>query len=64
MKGHYNVDVIHYDYYRDSTIALEAFKAGQYDVRREFLQIVGDRIRQSGSARRLDQKGGDPKRAV
>jgi microcin C transport system substrate-binding protein len=35
MRGRYNVDVIHYDYYRDATIALEAFKAGQYDVRLE-----------------------------
>ena len=34
-KGRNNVDVIRYDYYRDATIALEAFKAGQYDVRRE-----------------------------
>ena len=34
-KGRFNVDVIRYDYYRDSTIALEAFKAGQYDVRQE-----------------------------
>ncbi len=34
-KGRYNVDTIRYDYYRDGTIALEAFKAGQYDVRRE-----------------------------
>ncbi len=34
-KGRNNVDVIRYDYYRDSTIALEAFKAGQYDVRQE-----------------------------
>ena len=34
-KGRFNVDVIRYDYYRDGTIALEAFKAGQYDVRRE-----------------------------
>jgi microcin C transport system substrate-binding protein len=34
-KGRYNVDAIRYDYYRDSTIALEAFKAGQYDVRLE-----------------------------
>ena len=34
-KGRYNVDVIRYDYYRDSTVALEAFKAGQYDVRLE-----------------------------
>ena len=34
-KGRNNVDVIHYDYYRDGTIALEAFKAGQYDIRQE-----------------------------
>ncbi len=34
-KGRYNVDTIRYDYYRDGTIALEAFKAGQYDIRRE-----------------------------
>lgn len=34
-KGRYNVDTIRYDYYRDITIALEAFKAGQYDVRQE-----------------------------
>lgn len=34
-KGRENVDVIRYDYYRDGTIALEAFKAGQYDIRQE-----------------------------
>ncbi|WP_289080986.1 ABC transporter substrate-binding protein, partial [uncultured Sulfitobacter sp.] len=34
-KGLFNFDVIHYDYYRDSTIALEAFKAGEYDYRAE-----------------------------
>jgi microcin C transport system substrate-binding protein len=34
-KGRHNVDVIRYDYYRDGTIALEAFKAGQYDIRFE-----------------------------
>ena len=34
-KGRHNVDVIRYDYYRDGTIALEAFKAGQYDIRIE-----------------------------
>ncbi|HEY3910608.1 MAG TPA: extracellular solute-binding protein [Stellaceae bacterium] len=34
-KGRYNFDAIRYDYYRDATIALEAFKAGQYDVRQE-----------------------------
>jgi microcin C transport system substrate-binding protein len=34
-KGRNNVDTIRYDYYRDGTIALEAFKAGQYDIRQE-----------------------------
>lgn len=34
-KGQYNVDTIRYDYYRDRTISLEAFKAGQYDFRQE-----------------------------
>jgi microcin C transport system substrate-binding protein len=33
--GRNNYDVIRYDYYRDQTIALEAFKAGQYDIRVE-----------------------------
>lgn len=30
-KGQYNFDSITIDYYRDSTVALEAFKAGQFD---------------------------------
>jgi microcin C transport system substrate-binding protein len=34
-KGQYNFDSIRYDYYRDDTIALEAFKSGEYDVRSE-----------------------------
>jgi len=34
-KGRNNVDEIRYDYYRDATIALEALKAGQYDLRLE-----------------------------
>ena len=34
-KGRYNFNTIRYDYYRDATIALEAFKAGQYDARLE-----------------------------
>src|SRR5207245_5580666 len=33
--GQHNFDVIRYDYYRDPTVALEAFKAGQYDLRQE-----------------------------
>lgn len=33
--GHYNFDTITYSYYRDDNVALEAFKAGEYDLRRE-----------------------------
>lgn len=34
-KGRYNFDQISYDYYRDSTVLLEAFFAGHYDFRLE-----------------------------
>lgn len=34
-KGRFNFDTINYDYYRDSTVMLEALKAGEYDFRRE-----------------------------
>ncbi|MHA1539340.1 MAG: extracellular solute-binding protein [Alphaproteobacteria bacterium] len=34
-KGRYNFSEIQYDYYRDATVALEAFKAGEYDFRQE-----------------------------
>ncbi|MBL4907109.1 MAG: ABC transporter substrate-binding protein [Sneathiella sp.] len=34
--GRYNFDTIQVDYYRDRTIALEAFFAGEYDFREEF----------------------------
>jgi len=33
--GHYNIGTIRYDYYRDSTVALEALKAGDIDLRVE-----------------------------
>ncbi|HEX6210871.1 MAG TPA: extracellular solute-binding protein [Methylomirabilota bacterium] len=33
--GRFNFDTIRYDYYRDGTVALEAFKAGAYDFRPE-----------------------------
>ncbi|HEY4249776.1 MAG TPA: extracellular solute-binding protein [Roseomonas sp.] len=35
MRGTANWDSIRYDYYRDNTVALEAFKAGQIDFRTE-----------------------------
>lgn len=34
-KGRYNFASLRYEYYRDSTVALEAFKAGDYDFRLE-----------------------------
>jgi microcin C transport system substrate-binding protein len=35
QRGQYNFDHIRFDYYRDSTVAMEAFKAGEYDIRIE-----------------------------
>jgi microcin C transport system substrate-binding protein len=35
QQGMYNFDTIHFDFYRDDSIALQAFKAGQFDLRRE-----------------------------
>ena len=35
-KGQYNFDTLIYDYYKDSTVLLEAFKVGDYDYRREY----------------------------
>ena len=34
-KGKHNLDILHFDYFGDSTIALEAFKAGDLDYRSE-----------------------------
>ena len=34
-RGLHNIDRLRYDYYRDVTVALEAFKAGAYDLRME-----------------------------
>lgn len=33
--GHHNFGTLRYDYYRDSTVALEAFKSGDIDFRQE-----------------------------
>jgi microcin C transport system substrate-binding protein len=35
LKGRYNFDTITYDYFRDRTVELEAFKAHVYDFRQE-----------------------------
>ena len=34
-RGRNNYDVVRYEYFRDSNVALEAFKAGEYDFRAE-----------------------------
>lgn len=36
VRGYYNFDVISVDYYRDMSVALEAFKAGQFDFNLEY----------------------------
>ncbi|MBC8269438.1 MAG: ABC transporter substrate-binding protein [Rhodospirillaceae bacterium] len=38
--GHDNFDVIRYDYYRDATVQVEAFKAGAFDFRAENISKV------------------------
>jgi microcin C transport system substrate-binding protein len=35
-RGRYNFDEIRYEYFRDRSVALEALKAGAYDMREEF----------------------------
>ncbi len=36
-RGRYNFDRVHVDFYRDLTVALEAFKSGAYDVHLEYI---------------------------
>ena len=38
--GQNNFDRIRYDYYRDQTVALEAFKSGRYDIRNENASLI------------------------
>ena len=40
MKGQYNYDEIRFEYFRDRTAGMEAFKAGTYDFREEFTSKV------------------------
>lgn len=35
-RGHYNFGTIRFDFYRDRNVAMEAFKAGEYDFREEY----------------------------
>lgn len=38
--GRFNFDVLRYDYYRDRTVQVEAFKAGEFDFRAENISKV------------------------
>ncbi len=35
--GHYNIDKLRYDVYRDATVQLEALKANAFDIHREYI---------------------------
>ena len=35
-RGQHNFDRIRFDYYRDGNVMMEAFRAGEYDLRREY----------------------------
>lgn len=39
-KGRNNFDELIFEYYKDSTVAIEAFKAGEYDLRQENISKV------------------------
>ncbi|WP_194842613.1 extracellular solute-binding protein [Endozoicomonas sp. OPT23] len=36
-KGRHNFDLLKYDYYRDANVALQALKAGEYDLHLEYI---------------------------
>ena len=36
-RGRYNFDTVHYDYYRDENVSLQALTAGKYDLRFEYI---------------------------
>jgi microcin C transport system substrate-binding protein len=39
-RGRFNFDLLEYDYYRDRTVQVEAFKAGEFDFRAENISKV------------------------
>ena len=64
-RGRHNFDRIHYEYYRDNTVAIEAFKTGEYDLRflgnskewaldyRDFEPLAKGRMRKERAPHRL-----------
>ncbi len=65
QKGQYNFDIVRYDYYRDDSAALEAFKAGKVDLRPEsdpklWAQAYDFPARRKGAVRLLEFSHGRP----
>jgi len=50
FQGMYNFDRVRFDYYRDNNVALEAFFAGEYDVREESTAKLWNTSYESASA--------------
>ena len=64
-RGQNNIDVIRYDYYRDATVAIEAFKAGEFDFRSENnSKEWGTAYDITGRRERPDGQGADRPRAA
>ncbi|MDA1099057.1 MAG: extracellular solute-binding protein [Proteobacteria bacterium] len=65
QKGQYNFDIVRYDYYRDDSAALEAFKAGKVDLRAEsdpklWAKSYDFPARNNGAVRLLEFSHGRP----
>ncbi len=64
-RGRHNIDRLIYDYYRDQTVALEAFKAGNLDMRietsaRNWATAYDFPAAEDGFVRRLEVPDGQP----
>ncbi|WP_027966806.1 extracellular solute-binding protein [Halomonas halocynthiae] len=64
-RGRYNIDTLIFDYYRDHTVALEAFKAGNLDMRiensaREWATGYDFPATRNGLVKRLEVPTGQP----
>ncbi|CAM3294347.1 extracellular solute-binding protein [Halomonas lysinitropha] len=64
-RGRHNIDRLIYDYYRDQTVALEAFKAGNLDMRietsaRNWATAYDFPARDEGFIKRLEVPDGQP----
>ncbi len=64
-RGFYNFETIKYTYFRDTTVAVEAFKAGEFDLRfeneaKKWVAFETDKVVQEGRVRRAEFTHGMP----